>query len=230
MLPITQALLTNHNRPGKKLIKLKGIVIHWTANTNAGANAVANRNYFNTTAVSASAHYVVDDRSIIQCVPDNEVAYHVGASKYTAIGQDIKEGAYSPNYFLVGIEMCVNRDSNWSITYMNTVELAAYLLKKHNLQIDRLYRHYDITGKDCPRMMLEEAAWNEFRALVRKKMEGDKLSWKEIINKVADDPVRWERAINMLVMSIKMAKALGDTGDAGILEYIPTLIEKAHRG
>ena len=56
MIPITQALLTNHNRPKFKLKKLKGIVIHWTANTNPGANALANRNYFNTTKNSCSAH------------------------------------------------------------------------------------------------------------------------------------------------------------------------------
>ncbi|HYE80892.1 MAG TPA: M15 family metallopeptidase [Clostridia bacterium] len=53
------------------------------------------------------------------------------------------------------------------------------------------------------------------------------LDWKEIVHEVADDP-RWEKAINMLVFAIKAAKAQGDIGDAGILEYLPSLIEKAH--
>ncbi|QCX32440.1 amidase [Caloramator sp. E03] len=166
MLPITQMLLVNHNRPKIKLKKLKGVVIHWTANTGKGANAKANRDYFNTTKTVASAHYIVDDSKIIQCIPDGEVAWHVGASKYTATGEKIREKPYSPNYFLIGIEMCVNSDGDFKKTYQNTVELAAYLLKKYNLTLNDLYRHYDITGKDCPRMMVNENEWAKFKSAV----------------------------------------------------------------
>ena len=55
------------------------------------------------------------------------------------------------------------------------------------------------------------------------------LNWKEIIQKAADSPAaEWEKAINILVSSIKAAKANGNIGDIGILEYIPTLIEKVY--
>lgn len=170
MLPITKLLLTNQNRPKKKLLKLKGIVIHWTANTGKGANAEANRNYFNTTNRAASAHYIVDDKTIVQCIPDDEIAYHVGAASYTRAGNNLKEGVYSPNYFLIGIEMCVNSDGNWAKTYNNTAELAAYLLKKYKLTVKDMYRHYDITGKDCPKMMIDENEWLKFKNLVHKLM------------------------------------------------------------
>ncbi|SKA99739.1 SH3 domain-containing protein [Caloramator quimbayensis] len=170
MLPITQMLLTNHNRPKIKLKKLKVIVMHWTANTGKGANAVANRNYFNSTDRYCSAHYIVDDHQIIQCIPDNEVAYHVGANKYMPAGQKIMEGKWGPNFFTIGIEMCVNSDGNWDKTYQNAVELAANLLKKHGLSINNLYRHYDITGKDCPRMLLSDSAWNIFKSKVQAQM------------------------------------------------------------
>ena len=33
-------------RPNKKLKKLKGIIVHWTANTRSGAGASAHLNYF----------------------------------------------------------------------------------------------------------------------------------------------------------------------------------------
>lgn len=225
MLPITQALLTNHNRPQKKLRKLKGIAIHWTANTGIGANAVANRNYFNSTSNSASAHYIVDDARIVQCVPDDEVAYHVGASKYTAMGQGIKEGNYSPNYYLIGIEMCVNSDGDWNKTYRNTAELAAYLLKKYNLTIGNLYRHYDITGKDCPRMMIDLDAWTDFKDAVNKVLGGDNLDWKEIIKKSADDPEGWIADIEAMV---KAAEAEGSIGPFEKVKYFPLLIEKVY--
>ncbi len=171
MFDIKDMLLTNHNRPKKKIIKLKGIVIHYTGNYDKGADAKANRNYFNGTNDAVSAHYIADDKTIIRCVPDDEIAYHVGAKSYTSIGQKIREGSYTPNYFLIGIEMCVNSDGDWKKTYQNTVELAAYLLQKYKLTVLDLYRHYDITGKICPAMMINEADWNVFREAVKKKMD-----------------------------------------------------------
>jgi N-acetylmuramoyl-L-alanine amidase len=172
MLPIKQMILTNKNRPGIKLKKLKGIAMHWTANENNGADAVANRNYFNSTTTAASAHYIVDEHQIIQCVPDDEVAWHVGAKRYTEMGMRIAEMPHGPNYYLIGVEMCVNRDGDWNKTYRNSVELAAHLLKKHNLTIQDLYRHYDITGKDCPRMMVNAIQWLMFKQDVAKLLSG----------------------------------------------------------
>lgn len=171
MLPIKRLLLTNMNRPKKKLKKLKGIVVHWTANEDTGADALANRNYFNKTNRPASAHYIVDDHQIIQCIPDDEVAYHVGARNYRTDGVKILESPYGPNYFLIGIEMCVNRDGVWSKTYQNTIELIVYLLKKYSLTVNDLYRHYDITGKSCPKMMLAEKDWDNFRNDVKSSFE-----------------------------------------------------------
>lgn len=170
MVIIKNMLLTNHNRPRRKIIKLKGVVIHWTANTDAGADAVANRSYFNTTGNFASTHYIVDSKQIIRCLPDDEIGYHVGASRYTELGNSIREGT-SPNYFLLGIEMCVNSDGDWNRTYASTVSLAAYLIKKYGLTVDDLFRHYDITGKECPKMMIEEKPWNEFKAAVATQLQ-----------------------------------------------------------
>ena len=172
MVQVTQMILTNTNRPKKKLQKLKGIVLHWTANQGKGADANANRNYFNTTDRACSAHYIVDDHQIVQCIPDLEVAYHVGASKYTSIGDKLRVKPYSPNFYLIGIEMCVNSDGNWNKTYKNSVELAAMLLKKYKLTVKDLYRHYDITSKDCPHMMVNEKVWNKFKTDVNVIMAG----------------------------------------------------------
>lgn len=180
MLPITKDLLTSkRNRPFLRdektysLRKLKGVIAHWTANEGKGANAKANRNYFNNTDRYASAHYIVDDKTIIQCLYDNEVGYHVGANIYKADGNRIKEGSLTPNYFVVGFEMCVNKDGDWNKTYKNSVDLAAYLLRKYEFTIHDLYRHYDITGKDCPKMMLTETAWQAFKTDIAKAMSDD---------------------------------------------------------
>ncbi len=169
MIPVTESLINNrNNRPFTRLVKLKGIIIHWTSNTNKGADAQAHFNYFQDHDVQASAHYMVDDKKIIQIIPDDEVAYHVGSRYYKPIGESIMEGALSPNYFLIGIEMCVNSDSIWENTYKNTVDLTRYLLQKHNLNSNQIWRHWDITGKDCPKMMCEseDEAWYRFLNIV----------------------------------------------------------------
>lgn len=178
MLPITEKFLTSRrNRPALRdrkyytLRKLKGVVAHWTANTGRGADAMANRNYFNNTDRFASAHYIVDDHSIVQCLPDHEVAYHVGGRYYRPIGEMIREDGLTPNYFLIGFEMCVNSDGDWDKTYRHSVELAQHLLNKYNFTVNDLFRHYDITGKYCPRMMIDEAPWQAFKEAVNEGLK-----------------------------------------------------------
>ena len=173
MLNITELLITN-NRPYIKIIP-QGAVIHWTANTDVGADALANRNYFqNHPEDEVSAHYIVDDKSIIRCIPENEMAWHVGAKKYTDLKYELFGNA-NPNNFLIGIEMCINSDGDWSKTYQYTVELVVDILKRYGWGVDRIYRHFDITNKDCPRMMTPfvdggEEAWEKFKEDVLKGM------------------------------------------------------------
>jgi N-acetylmuramoyl-L-alanine amidase CwlA len=137
---------------------------------------MTNRNYFNGSAQYASAHYIVDDSAIIQCIPDNEVGYHVGANNYKPDGVKIMgNSGLTPNYFLIGFEMCVNADGDWNKTYKNSVDLAAHLLRKYHFTTDHLFRHFDITGKDCPKMMLESIAWNKFKSDIKKAMSDDAM-------------------------------------------------------
>ncbi|MFV0605407.1 MAG: SH3 domain-containing protein [Niabella sp.] len=194
MLPITKKLITNSsNRPKTKLKKLKGLIIHWTANTGANAGALAHYNFFQNHNIKASAHYFVDDKTILQIIPDNEVAYHVGANSFKPIGNTIKENGLSPNYFLIGIEMCVNTNSDWDTTYKNTIELTRYLLNKYNLSAQNVWRHYDITGKDCPKMMCyeEDEGWTRFKnILLTNKFPNESKTIGKGISKVAGLNVR----------------------------------------
>ncbi|MBK8954085.1 MAG: N-acetylmuramoyl-L-alanine amidase [Saprospiraceae bacterium] len=173
MLAITERLLNNYNRPGRNLKDLRAIIIHWTANTSRGANAMANRNYFNSrdyirvngNIIYASAHYVVDDQTIVRCLPDGEVGYHVGSRKpYKALVHNelqIPVGD-SPNNYTIGIEMCVNSDGDFSKTRQHTIELTHHLLNLHQMHSSQVHRHFDITGKDCPKMMLDDVIWKQF--------------------------------------------------------------------
>ena len=49
-------------------------------------------------------------------------------------------------------------------TYASVVQLTAFLCRKYDLTADAVIRHYDVTGKDCPRYFVQnEDAWKNFR-------------------------------------------------------------------
>lgn len=191
-MKITKMFLspTAKGRPGKR-IKPKGIVIHWTANTGKGSDADNNRNYFNNlTDRFASAHYVVDDHQVVQCLPENEMAYHVGAKEYKPGA--VKGLSRYPNDCTIGIEICVNKDGDFDQTIKNAVALVVDICKRHSFTRDNLWRHYDITGKDCPRFFVDNptavsygfasasGGWERFKADVEIALTKGEEDLKEV--------------------------------------------------
>jgi len=163
-------------RPGRKITP-KGVVIHWTGDTNKGADAMANRHYFETHPQDkVSAHYVVDDKMAVMCIPETEMAYHVYAERYRYKSGVIDKLSAYPNGCTLAVEICVNSDGNLDMAIKNAVELVANICQRHGWTSADLWRHYDITGKDCPRFfvddtlawaMIKQAAlqgWNKFKA------------------------------------------------------------------
>ena len=168
-------------RPGTPLKEVRGVVVHWTANLDKGADALANRSFFeslNKNPNPVSAHYIVDDKRIVQCVPETEVTYHCGAKKYNPDALALL-GPY-PNATTISVESCVNVDGNGGDVYKNTVGLCGDIVARHNLLLSRLFTHFMVTGKHCPAYFVEdewaekmgfggsaEAAWQTFRRDVR---------------------------------------------------------------
>lgn len=198
-MQITEMLLTNKNaRPGTKITP-RGLVIHWTANEGKGANAVANRNYFNKSTTEASAHYCVDDKQIVRCLPENELGYHVGAKSYKP--DALKMLSSYPNNCTIGIEMCVNSEGDFQVMYRRTVELAADILKRYKWGVDKLWRHFDITGKNCPAYFVGDdfarrftgltagQAWEKFKVDVQKTLapnpKPEQISVEKPVDKVS---------------------------------------------
>ncbi len=149
-----------HSRPGIKTERIRGIVIHYTANP--GSTAMQNRNYFeglkDTGATDASSHFIVGlEGEIVQCVPTWEVAY----------------ASNRRNSDTVSIETCHwTEDGTYTEeTYESMVQLTAWLCKKFDLTEKDLIRHYDITGKICPKYFVDsEEAWEQFKADVKGKL------------------------------------------------------------
>lgn len=154
---VTQELLTENpwSRPGTPLEEIRGVVIHYVGNPNTSAEA--NRNYFEslkdgTEGIYASAHFIVGlEGEVVQCIPLTEWAY----------------ASNSRNGDTVSVEVChPDETGEFSpVTYDRTVELTAWLCGTFGLTADDVLRHYDVSGKICPRYYVEnEDAWSGFLA------------------------------------------------------------------
>lgn len=135
---------------------IKYLVIHDTGNPNKGAGALNHRNYVENNKRGASAHYFVDDKVIVQYVGDSLSAGSVGDGK----------GKYGiTNANSLSVEMCINSDADYAKTYKNTIELTKNLMRKFNIPIDRVVRHYDASRKNCPGHMSKNSwnAWWKFK-------------------------------------------------------------------
>ncbi len=162
-----QKLITKINRKIMSNRKIEYIVIHYTANN--GDTAKNNCKYFEIVNRQASAHYFVDENSIWQCVEEKDVAWHCGAKKYYSACRNSNS---------IGIELCSRKDKNGKYyfkdeTIKNAIELTKELMKKYNIDINHVIRHYDVTRKVCPEPFVrDETKWHDFlNELVEKEEE-----------------------------------------------------------
>lgn len=149
-------------RPGTER-RILYLVIHETGNIGKNANADAHNRYLHDQAEvqSKSWHYTVDDQEIYYHVPDDEIAFHAGDGLRQRGG----------NLNGIGIEMCVNPESNDEKTLENTAKLSAYLLNAYGLSVQEVKTHQDFSGKICPENLLNRQGWEEFLSLVQKELD-----------------------------------------------------------
>lgn len=163
--PISAHITKCPNRP------IEYLSIHFTAGSNSKpGKALTMYNTF--MARPASADFGVDDRDIVQFNPDlkNYYCWAVGDVKKNSKGGTLNKKATNKN--TLSIEICstcvpattlaVNTPNHtgWSFTEAalnNAAKLAKYLIKKYNIPLENVVRHYDITGKTCPGII----GWNE---------------------------------------------------------------------
>jgi N-acetylmuramoyl-L-alanine amidase CwlA len=93
----------------------------------------------------------------VQCIPTAEQAY----------------ASNERNEDTVAIECCHPDESGKfsKDTYSSVVALTAYICRKYHLSSQDVIRHYDITGKLCPKYYVEnEGKWDAFKKDVAEKL------------------------------------------------------------
>ncbi len=130
----------------------KYVVIHDTANLASASNEIA---YMTRNNNQVSFHLAVDEKYAIQGLPFNRNAWAAGDG---GNGDGNRNGIH--------VEICrpTNSDRNlYNESEENAVYVAARLLNKFNLNISRLKKHQDFSGKKCPNLILSENRWENFK-------------------------------------------------------------------
>ena len=167
MVPTKKMLAHRANYGTKRGGAIEWLVMHYTAND--GDSDTSNGRYFQKPLNPvASAHFIEDDDSITISVPEDYVAFHCGAYHYTH--------PFCRNYNSIGIEMCdAKRDGKVMATektIANAADLAAMLCEKYNIPVDHIIRHYDVTGKLCPKYWVDDPdGIKKFRKKVEERVE-----------------------------------------------------------
>lgn len=171
-----------------------------------------------------SAHFFTDENDCYQSVLLSESAGHCGVD-YS--GGKAPLWGKCRNKNSIGIEMCckIDADGNWYIdpkTVERTVELVRWLMKKFNIPVSHVVRHYDVCWKTCPEPWVRDPLqWEDFKKRIAEPEEGENM--KEVIyHKISEmpdwyaDPLREQiergvsigRAPNDLDLSVDMVRVI----------------------
>lgn len=149
---------------------IRYLAIHYTAGGSSAAGRAIGMKDGWEKSKRASADFGVDDRDMVQFNPDvrNYRCWSVGdpKNKYSGGGQLY---GIATNSNTISIEICSSIKSGYDVSkanhdgwyytdaaLANAVKLAKILMAKYNIPIERVVRHYDVSGKVCPGIV----GWN----------------------------------------------------------------------
>lgn len=188
-------MISKYNFKKGDAVRIRYIVIHYTGSLGTAKEqcqylAGGNRN--------RSSHYFVGyEGEIWQSVEDENIAWHCGAKLY--------KHSECRNANSIGIELCVRKkdhshisaeDRDWyfeDATVEAAVELTRYLMRKYNVPVSNILRHYDVTGKVCPAPYVHNTTrhtWEEFKKAVRREID-----WIDLIRKLLTAVIKIIREI-----------------------------------
>lgn len=179
---------------------------HNTANpsTDAEGHGRWQQNVENADKQYVSAHVYIDDDSIVQILPLDELGYHAGTT--------------NGNNTSIGIEICEDGEmASDKAEYNAQCFGACYLYTFPDTEINK---HQDYSGKWCPRVILNAGRWDSFKEGIFRMSKP--LTADEIIAMAFDEPDNWIEQLNRL-------EEFGEVFDSEYLcKYIRTAFEKVY--
>ncbi len=134
------------------------IVVHNTASDASAANEIA---YMIRNDNQTSYHYAIDDKEIIQGIPENRNAWHAGDGN----GLGNRKG--------IGIEICYSLSGGPKFIAAEKLaaKFIAFKLKEKGWGIDKIKKHQDFANKYCPHRTLD-MGWQRFLDMVQAELKG----------------------------------------------------------
>ncbi|NMB41906.1 MAG: N-acetylmuramoyl-L-alanine amidase [Firmicutes bacterium] len=193
------------------------IVVHNTANDASARNEVA---YMIRNNNQVSFHYAVDDKEIVQGIPENRNAWHAGDG---GNGLGNRKG--------LSIEICYSKSGGKRFEEAEKLaaKFIAYKLKEKGWKIDKVKKHQDFSGKYCPHRTLD-MGWQRFLKMVQNELDklkgGATVTEKNVPSSWAKEAWEWakkvgvtdgtnpqgavtrEQAITMIYRALKAVKAV----------------------
>lgn len=168
--------------------KIDWIILHYVGAVSTAKN---NAEYFYDKYRGASAHYFVDDKEIWQVVEDNDASWAIGADKYYTDARNSNS---------ISVEMCCYYMQNGNINVAKeveekAVELVKMLMKKYNIDVNHVIRHYDATRKNCPAPFVsDQERWNNFKKkLQEQSTEEEREEYTDYEKRVRN----WQDTMNL---------------------------------
>jgi N-acetylmuramoyl-L-alanine amidase len=166
------------------------IVVHNTANDASARNEVA---YMIRNNDKVSFHYAIDDKEIIQGIPENRNAWHAGDG---ANGQGNRKG--------LSVEICYSKSGGKRFEEAEKLaaKFIAYKLKEKGWGIDKVKKHQDFSNKYCPHRTLD-MGWQRFLNIVQAELNNltkgdDKVADKSAPSHWAKDAWEWAKKEGLL--------------------------------
>ena len=101
--------------------------------------------------------------------------YYIGENYYNSGYELIANRGGNNNS--IGIESCINENSDIYYTWQLTAKLVANLLHNNSLSFDDIKQHHYFSGKNCPQTMRMNDMWEHFMQLV--KIEYQAINFKK---------------------------------------------------
>lgn len=163
--------------------KIKYIVVHYTGDVWAQGWAKRTAKAMQSWRRSVSTHYLVGDDGIYQVLDEKYCAWHCGgysrankcdACNGNSVGVDLVEHKRSAESNSV-------KDRDWYFdekVLNDGAHLIAEIAVRNGIPDERIIRHFDVTGKSCPRPFVgtdkneitgesHESAWDKFKERIR---------------------------------------------------------------
>ena len=133
------------------------IVVHNTANDASARNEIQ---YMINNRNEVSYHYAVDDKEIVQGIPENRNAWHAGDG---GNGVGNRQG--------IAIEICYSKSGGprFDAAEVLAAKFIASKLKEKGWGIDKVTKHQDYSNKYCPHRTLDKG-WQRFLNMIQKEL------------------------------------------------------------